>query len=92
LNLLAQLGKDGMKDGMTVHGMRSTFSTWAAEQTNVAREIVEAALAHQTGNAVERAYRRTDALEKRRDLMAAWAAYCTVPVAADNVVPIRAAG
>ncbi len=60
----------------TIHGFRSTFRDWAAECTTVPREIAEAALAHVTGSAVERAYRRGDALEKRRELMAAWATSC----------------
>jgi len=63
----------------TVHGLRSSFSTWAAEQTDFPREIVEASLAHITGTDVERAYRRTDFADKRRELMDAWAAYCMGP-------------
>ena len=89
---LAGLLKHLGQRAVTVHGMRSTFSTWAAEMTNCPNEVAEAALAHQTGNAVERAYRRTDALEKRRELMTAYAAYCQGQATADNVVPIRAAG
>jgi integrase len=53
------------QDAVTIHGFRSTFRDWCAEQTNVPSEIAEAALAHTTGSAVERAYRRTDALDKR---------------------------
>jgi integrase len=60
----------------TVHGFRSAFRDWAAEETNFQREVAEAALAHGVGDAVERAYRRGDALEKRRKLMDAWASYC----------------
>ena len=60
----------------TVHGFRSSFRDWAAEETNFQREVAEAALAHSVGDAVERAYRRGDALEKRRKLMDAWAFYC----------------
>ncbi|MDQ6702350.1 MAG: tyrosine-type recombinase/integrase [Pseudomonadota bacterium] len=74
--------------GATVHGFRSAFRDWAGEETSSPREIAEAALAHATGNAVERAYRRGDALEKRRVLMAAWGEYCTA--AAPNVIPLRA--
>lgn len=58
--------------GATVHGFRSSFRDWAAEQTSFPREIAEAALAHTIGDATERAYRRRDALEKRRALMEAW--------------------
>ncbi len=60
---------------MTVHGFRSSFRDWAAEETPFAREIAEAALAHVVGDTTERAYRRGDALEKRRQLMQAWAKY-----------------
>ena len=62
----------------TVHGFRSTFRDWAGETTEYPREIIEAALAHTVGNAVERAYRRGDALEKRRELMTAWAKFCSL--------------
>lgn len=61
--------------GETVHGFRSGFSTWAAEQTSHPREIVEASLAHEVGNAVELAYKRTDYLAKRAKLMKDWAAF-----------------
>ena len=56
----------------TVHGFRSAFRDWAGERTHFPREIAEAALAHLVGDAVERAYRRGDALEKRRWLMEGW--------------------
>ena len=59
----------------TVHGFRSCLSTWAAEETLHQREVVEAALAHAVGDAVERAYRRGDALAKRRKLMDDWATF-----------------
>jgi integrase len=62
--------------GPTVHGFRSAFRDWAGNETHFAREVAEAALAHVIGDAAERAYRRGDALEKRRELMAAWANYC----------------
>jgi integrase len=76
--------------GATVHGFRSSFRDWAGEETSFPREIAEQALAHATGGAVEQAYRRGDALEKRRGLMEAWANYCE-PAACGNVVPWRAA-
>src|SRR5262249_10819719 len=60
----------------TVHGFRSTFRDWAGEATNFPRELCEAALAHAIGNAVEQAYRRGDAIEKRRKLMEAWSQFC----------------
>jgi integrase len=62
-------------EGATVHGFRSSFRDWCGEETNSPREIAEAALAHVTGDKAERAYRRGDALEKRRALMAEWAAF-----------------
>jgi integrase len=74
----------------TLHGFRSSFRDWCGEHTNFPREIAEAALAHRVGNAVEQAYRRADALEKRRKLMDAWAAYCAQPVPTGaTVTPIR---
>ena len=60
----------------TVHGMRSTFRDWAGNETEFARELTESALAHVVGDKTEQAYRRSDALEKRRALMEAWANYC----------------
>jgi integrase len=61
---------------VTVHGFRSAFRDWAGERTSFAREVAEAALAHLVGDEVERAYRRGDALEKRRALMEHWATFC----------------
>jgi len=62
-------------DKASVHGFRSAFRDWAGDATGFEREIVEAALAHTLG-AVERAYRRGSAIERRRALMAAWETYC----------------
>jgi integrase len=69
--LLRRMGRADL----TTHGFRSSLRDWAAECTNFPREIAEAALAHQVGDAVERAYRRGDALEKRRTLMKEWAEF-----------------
>jgi integrase len=77
-----------MKQEAVPHGFRSTFRDWAAEKTPFPREVVEAALAHVVKDKVERAYARTDHLEKRRELMKAWAAWC-VP-AGGNVVQLKA--
>ena len=74
----------------TVHGFRSSFRDWAGNVSNFPREVVETALAHVIGDKAEQAYRRSDALEKRRKLMEAWAAYCE-PRAKSNVVTIRRA-
>jgi integrase len=76
-----------MKAGVTTHGFRSSFRDWAGECTSFPREIAEAALAHAVGNEVERAYRRSDALEKRRKLMEAWASYCTKSQGANVLKP-----
>jgi len=70
--LLRRLGYDKC----TVHGMRSAFRDWCGDTTDHPREIAEAALAHRVGNAVEQAYRRSDALEKRRELMNEWSLFC----------------
>jgi len=75
--------------GTTVHGLRSTFRDWAAEQTAFPSEVCEMALAHAIPNAVERAYRRGDLFDKRHQLMAAWASFCGQGANADGkVVPI----
>lgn len=63
----------GLEVKGTVHGLRSSFRDWCAEETHFAREVAEQALAHRVGDATELAYRRGDALEKRRKLMDAWA-------------------
>jgi integrase len=68
-----------MKVACTVHGFRSSFRDWAGEATSFPRELAEAALAHTVGDATERAYRRGDALERRRKVMEAWAAYVDAP-------------
>ena len=61
---------------LTVHGFRSTFAQWAAEQTAFPYEVREMALAHHVGSVVERSYQRSDLFEKRRELMQQWGAYC----------------
>ncbi|MFZ4072545.1 MAG: tyrosine-type recombinase/integrase [Caulobacterales bacterium] len=71
---LMQLRKVG-RDDITAHGFRSTFRDWCAERTEVLGEVAEAALAHAVGSKVEAAYRRGDLFDKRRDLMARWAAF-----------------
>lgn len=63
-------------DTVTVHGFRSAFRDWAGNETAFARELAEAALAHVIGDKAEQAYRRGDALEKRRALMEEWARWC----------------
>ena len=58
-----------MEVDATIHGFRSVFRDWAAEQTSYAYEVAELALSHTIGSAVERAYRRGDLFEKRRRLL-----------------------
>ena len=77
-------------DNATVHGFRSSFRDWAGNVSTFPREIAETALAHVIGDKAEQAYRRGDALEKRRKLMEAWANYCE-PSVGENVVRLRTA-
>lgn len=62
-------------EGVTTHGFRSTFRDWVGEVTTFPTELAEVALAHTIGDATERAYARGDALEKRREVMEAWAQF-----------------
>ena len=72
-------------ENATTHGFRSSFRDWAGNETGYPRELIETALAHVVGDKAEQAYRRSDALEKRRTLMEAWASHCS---GQDNVVPL----
>lgn len=83
LLVLRQIGST-----VTVHGFRSSFRDWAAERTGFQREVVEMALAHAVGDITERSYARGDLLDKRRQVMDAWAAFLS-NTACDNVVAIR---
>jgi integrase len=73
--LSAALDRGGGND-FTVHGFRSSFRDWAGDETTFARETAEAALSHLVGDDSERAYRRGDALAKRKLLMEEWEVYC----------------
>ncbi len=64
------------KRPITAHGFRATFRTWAEESTSFPHAVIEEAMGHTVGSQAERAYRRTDVLEKRRELMNAWARHC----------------
>jgi len=86
-DVLEQMGRSDV----TVHGFRSTFRDWAAEATAYPNHVVEQALAHTIGNAVEAAYRRGDLFEKRRQLMNDWAQFCGRPAAAPWVAPHKVA-
>jgi integrase len=90
--MLDLLERMDWSDRTTTHGIRSAFKTWATEQTNYPREVVELCLSHVQGDALERAYQRGDILDKRRRLMQEWADYCQYgdEQQAVNVVPIRA--
>jgi len=90
LDLLERLG---WSKRTTTHGIRAAFKTWATERTNYAREVVELCLSHVQGDPLERAYQRGDIIEKRRQLMQAWADYCENGDAigtGNNVVALRA--
>src|SRR5260370_28676855 len=88
LMLLRRMGRDDL----TIHGFRSSFRDWAAERTGFPAEVAEMALAHTVTDAVERAYRRGDLFAKRRQIMEAWARFCSAPVThGEKVVPIAAA-
>jgi integrase len=78
-------------DNATVHGFRSSFRDWAGNVSSFPREVTETALAHVIGDKAEQAYRRSDALDKRRKLMEAWASYCETK-RSGNVVNIRKHG
>ena len=72
---LSKLMKE-MGQPYTPHGFRSSFRDWVSEETNHPSDVAEAALAHMVANKTEAAYRRGNLLEKRRVMMAGWAAYC----------------
>jgi integrase len=75
-------------EGATVHGFRSSFRDWAGNESSFPREVAEAALAHTIGDKAEQAYRRGDALEKRRSLMEAWGSFC-ISTRRANVVSFK---
>lgn len=80
MTLTAALRRMG-RDDLTAHGFHSRFRDWAAEATHHPNHVVEQALAHAIGSAVEAAYRRGDLIRKRRVLMADWAVYLAKPAA-----------
>ena len=79
-----------MKSPYTAHGFRSSFRDWAGNETGFPRELAEHALAHVIGDKAEQAYRRGDALERRRELMDAWARYCAGRETSNVLVSQRA--
>jgi integrase len=72
----------------TAHGFRSSFRDWAGNETHFSRELAEHALAHVIGDKAEQAYRRSDALARRRELMDAWARHCE-GAASENLLSFR---
>jgi integrase len=86
LTLLRRMGRADI----TAHGFRSSFKDWARDRTRFDNYVVEAALAHASGDKIEAAYARSDVLEKRRRLMDAWAAYCLHGNPTAEIVPLRA--
>ncbi len=82
------LQEDMGRAGKTVHGFRASFRDWAAERTNVPREVAERALSHAIKDETEEAYLRGDMLDRRRKLMETWAKYCAA-TPGNVVVPTR---
>ena len=87
LRLLERLGYDGV----TTHGFRATFRTWAAERTGFEREVAEMALAHTIPSAVERSYKRTTLFDRRQLMMQMWSDFCAGRDVDGEVVPMRRA-
>lgn len=68
--------KDSKGRKITLHGFRSTFRDWAADMTTYPREVVETGMAHVVSDKTEAAYRRTDFIKKRANLMQEWNDFC----------------
>ena len=83
--LLRRLKKD-----VTVHGFRSSFRDWVAEETDHSHEVAEMSLAHTIGNKVESAYRRGNLRERRRELLQDWQNYCLLD-RKNNVLELKIA-
>lgn len=89
--MLTLLGRMGLRDRTTVHGVcRSTFSTWANETGAARPDVIEACLAHRESDKVRAAYNRAEFMSERRALLDAWAGFLSNPPAS-NVVPLKAA-
>ena len=78
------------EQAVTVHGMRSALRTFALDEARTAFEVAEFALGHVVGDAAAQAYLRSDALERRRELLDKWGAFVCPPADGDNVVGFRA--
>ncbi|MDN4016191.1 tyrosine-type recombinase/integrase [Zwartia panacis] len=80
----------GIDRHCTVHGFRSTFRDWVAEETSFSGELAEMALAHTIRNQVEAAYRRGDLLQRRRVLMEDWSSFLSnVPAEVVVAFPLK---
>ena len=77
MSLTKVLRDTGLAERATVHGFRTCFRTWASERTNADHAVMELSLAHTVGSAVERAYARSDMLDKRRRLLDQWGRFVT---------------
>lgn len=89
--MLTVLGRMGMRERTTVHGLcRATFSTWANETAAARPDVIEACLAHDESDRVRAAYNRSDFAAERRALLDAWADFLAA-LAASNAVPLLAA-
>jgi integrase len=84
--LLAVIKRMGRKGAMSVHGCRASFRTWAQEQTNFPWELCELSLGHKVGDAVSRAYARSDGYQKRIAIMQQWANFLARPAQSGKVV------
>jgi integrase len=91
MTLTKVLREMGLGDRATVHGFRSSFKVWSAEIARVRDEVSEAALAHVIPEKVRAAYLRTQFLDERKPLMAAWATFCSTPPATRTVIELRQA-
>lgn len=87
MTMLKHLKEITGDETLTVHGFRSTFRTWAQEETDFEEEIVEHCLHHITGDEAEKAYKRGEALKKRRVVMQAFADFAMRPPA--KVIPMK---
>jgi integrase len=85
-SLLALIKRRMGRSDISTHGFRSSFKTWASDETNFSNDLVEMALAHQVGSKVEQAYNRGTKFNKRIALAEAWASYCSKPRAVGGKV------
>ena len=87
--MLALLRRMGVNDRTTVHGLRASFSTWAAEAFGARPDVVETCLAHRERDRIRAAYNRATFTDERRKLLVAWATYCNGATEQNNVLELR---